>query len=284
MPRPVLGRGLKALISEGAQNFDGNSIVEVPIDRIQPNPYQARRSFDDERLAELAESIKGHGILQPLLVRRRGEGFELAAGERRWRAARLAGLTTVPVVVKEMGDEEIARIGLVENLQREDLNPMEEARAYKRLIDEFGVTQDDLAETLGKSRPAITNTLRLLNLPDEIQGHVSRGTISMGHARALLALEDAQLQVQVCNEIIAKGISVRQTEELVRKLTTRKAGLASGRPRAQQRLDPDLENIRERIEQALGTRVLIRPGRKKGRIEIEYYSDEDLQRILEALI
>ncbi|MGE5577139.1 MAG: ParB/RepB/Spo0J family partition protein, partial [Syntrophothermus sp.] len=217
MVRQVLGRGLGALIQE-VDSVDQSAVRNLPISAIKPNPFQPRQHFDEEKLAELAASIKEHGVVQPLILRQREEGYELVAGERRWRAAQLAGLKEVPVVVKGLNDLQMMQIALVENLQREDLNPLEEARAYARLLNEFSMTQEEIAFTVGKSRPVVANTLRLLHLPEEIQESVSRGTISMGHARTILGLESPEQQITAWEKILKDQLSVRETERLVESL------------------------------------------------------------------
>jgi ParB family chromosome partitioning protein len=273
--RHGLGRGLAALLPAVEAQGD-EPVREVPVKEIRPNSFQPRRVFDEEKLAELAESVRAHGVLQPVVVRAVIGGFELVAGERRWRAAQLAGLERVPVVVRELSDAEMMEIALIENLQREDLNPLEEATAYQRLLQEFGLTQEELARRLGKSRSHIANIIRLLNLPAGVQEYVSRGTISMGHARALLALEDAELQNQVCRQVVTKNLSVRETENLIRSLLTRKKQQKKKKPAA---LDPWMVEVETNLKHALATQVRIKPGRRGGRIEIEYYSTEDLERL-----
>ncbi|HOB21655.1 MAG: ParB/RepB/Spo0J family partition protein [Firmicutes bacterium] len=273
--RSVLGRGLEALI-EPVSTPSGESIRQVPIENIQPNPYQPRQEFDPEKLAELATSIKEHGIIQPLVARQEGTMYTLVAGERRWRAARQAGLTHVPVIIRHLGDEQLMMLALIENLQRENLNPIEEAEAYQRLIDEFSLTQEELAQTLGKSRPAIANALRLLSLPEEIREGVSRETISAGHARALLALGSTSQQLEAYREVVRRGLSVRATENMVRAM------LAGKRARPKVRLvDPQLRAMEESLISRLGTQVRITPKAKGGKIEIEYYGPEDLERLVE---
>lgn len=274
-----LGRGLAALIPTAEPGDE--PVREVPVGQIRPNGFQPRRVFDEEKLAELAESVRAHGILQPVVVRAVIGGFELVAGERRWRAAQMAGLDRVPVVVRELSDAEMMELALIENLQREDLNPLEEAAAYQRLLDEFGLTQEELARRVGKSRSHIANTIRLLNLPSEVQESVSRGTISMGHARALLGLEDQALEVEVCRRVSEKGLSVRETENLVRSLLTKKK---AGQRKKEERLDPWLNEVANSLKRALATQVRIRPGKRGGKIEIEYYSAEDLERLAELLL
>ncbi|HAV21655.1 MAG TPA: chromosome partitioning protein ParB, partial [Firmicutes bacterium] len=217
MAKRGLGRGLRALIPD-IETVAGHEVRELPVDVILPNPFQPRKQFDESKLAELVDSIKQHGIVQPLVVRQKGDSYELVVGQRRLEAARMIGLEKVPVIVKSLKDIEMVQVALIENLQREELNPIEEAEAYKRLVEEFGMTQEELAKVLGRSRPTITNTLRLLSLSLEVQAIVSRGTISMGHARALLAIDDLKLQEKVCKYVVEKQLSVRETEELVRRV------------------------------------------------------------------
>lgn len=275
-----LGRGLAALLPVVEARTD-EPVRELALTEIRPNSFQPRKTFDEEKLAELAASIKAHGVLQPVVVRAVIGGFELVAGERRFRAAQMAGLSKIPAVVRELSDAEMMELALIENLQREDLNPLEEAVAFQRLLQEFGLTQEELARHLGKSRSHIANTIRLLNLPESVQENVSRGTITMGHARALLALEDPELQNQVSRRIIEKGLSVRDTENLVRSLLARKKqGARKKRPQ----LDPWLTEVETNLKHALATQVRIKPGRRGGKIEIEYYSTEDLERLTGLLL
>ena len=214
MKRKALGKGLSALLPEAPQ-VSGEGLVEVDIDRIDPNPFQPRRRMQKEKLQELAKSLSQDGIMQPLLVRRVGSRFQLIAGERRWRAARLAGLARVPAVIRDVEEHRLLELALIENIQREELNPIEEAEAFSRLIEEFDYTQEDIAKSASKDRSTISNTMRLLNLPQSIQNSVGRGEISMGHARALLAVDDANEQKEVFNKIIKKGLSVREAEGLI---------------------------------------------------------------------
>lgn len=281
MLKKGLGKGLQALIPEAASG-DREALVEVEIARIHPNPKQPRRSFDEEKLLELAASIKEHGVVQPVLLRRRGEDFELVAGERRWRASQKAGLDIIPALIKDFSEAQMMEIALIENLQREDLNPVEEALAYRTLLNEFGLTQEQLAQRLGKSRPQISNTLRLLALSEEVQDELAAGRLSMGHAKVLLGVEDRQAQERLARRIMADALSVREVEQLVKNL-------GSGRARPVQKrkspgVDPELSEVEERLRQALGTPVKIVPGRPKGRIEVNYYGIEDLDRIVGAIL
>lgn len=270
-----LGKGLSALIPV-PEVREEEGVQEVNIQEIRPNSFQPRRVFDEEKLAELAESVRVHGILQPVVARAVIGGYELVAGERRWRAAQLAGLKSIPAVVRELSEAEMMEIALIENIQREDLNPLEEAEAFQRLLTEFGLTQEDLAQRVGKSRSHIANILRLLNLPTEVQDYVSRGTISMGHARALLALTEPRIQIAACREIVEKGLSVRETEQLSRD-AKRKT------PKQKTPTDPWLLELETKIRHALATGVKIKPGRRGGKIEIEYYSNDELERLADLL-
>jgi len=271
-----LGKGLGALIPV-AEPEDEETVREINIEDIRPNSFQPRRAFDEEKLAEMAESVRTHGILQPVVVRSIIGGYELVAGERRWRAAQLAGLVRIPAVIRELSEGEMMEVALIENIQREDLNPLEEAEAFKILLTEFGLTQEELAQRVGKSRSHIANILRLLNLTPEVQSYVSRGTITMGHARALLALSEPRAQLAACRQVVEKGLSVRETEELLRRVPAKPAQKKRIPP------DPGLLELETRIRRALSTKVRIRPGRKGGKIEIEYYSAEELERLAALL-
>ena len=284
MQKKGLGRGLSALIPAASEptveSPQGSSPKQVAVDRITASPFQPRRSFDETKIAELAASIRNQGIIQPLIVRPKNDGFELIAGERRWRAAMRAGLSHVPVVVRDASDHEAMQIALVENLQREDLNAIEEANGYRRLQEEFHWSQEEMAEKVGKSRPAIANSMRLLTLPSEVQQEVASGNLPAGQARALLGLHTEPLIVSACREVISKGLSTRETEKMVRTLLV-------GRRRRRQAplLDPDLKSIVEELQRTLGTRVRLMPKARtaKGKVEIEYYTAADLQRIVETI-
>jgi ParB family chromosome partitioning protein len=278
-----LGKGLSALISSAAEPkaeaMSEHHGLRLRIDLISPSPYQPRRSFDEGKIEELAASIRNQGIIQPLVVRHKGERYELIAGERRWRAAMKAGLSEVPAVVRDASDNEALQLALVENLQREDLNPIEEASGYRRLQDEFHWSQEEMAEKVGKSRPAIANSLRLLSLPNEVQQEIARGNLPAGQARALLGLPTHAVMISTCRDVIAKGLSTRETEKLVR-------ALVSGRRRRRAALiDPDLREVVENMQRTLGTRVRLLPKARsdKGKIEIEYYSLSDLERIIQTI-
>ncbi|MDW8395713.1 MAG: ParB/RepB/Spo0J family partition protein [Anaerolineae bacterium] len=282
-----LGRGLGALIP-GADEANAQAqtgVVEIAIDDIRPNPRQPRlvRSLEALKLDELAASIREHGVIQPLIVTRtKGAGapYTLIAGERRWRAAKQAGLTRVPALVKEATPQEMLELALIENLQRSDLSPLEEATAYQQLINEFGLTQEMVAARVGKSRVAITNTLRLLKLPGQVQAALMQGEISEGHARVLLALSTAVDQLAVLEAIKSRGLSVRQTEELVRRMTSAQPNPAK---KSRSKAWPEARTYEKRLREVLGTKVLLQRSRKGGRLVIEFYSDEEFEALFERL-
>lgn len=282
--RRGLGKGLNAIIGETMLEEERHESrgMEIPLERLSANPFQPRAEFDAEKLEELAESIRLHGVLQPIVVRRLGEDYQIIAGERRWRAAQIAGLTAIPAVVRELDDAGMIQVALIENLQREDLNPIEEAVAYRKLMDEFDMTQEQLSAVLGKSRSAIANAVRLLNLPDGVQEHVAQGRLSGGHARCLLAVSDADLQLGLANEVIKKGLSVRQTEELVKKLARNVSRETMESTSSEP--DPDVVAVMRHLSEKLGTKVKITGSSGKGKLEIEYYSEDDLERILDIIL
>lgn len=288
MSKRGLGRGLDALFSapNTAVGVEGNEPVnEIPVGNIIPNQHQPRRDFDEEALSELAQSIKQHGVIQPVVVRKTLSGYELVAGERRWRASQIVGLKQIPAVVREYTDAEMMEIALIENLQRQNLNPIEEAMAFRSLMLEFGLTQEEVAQRIGRSRSMIANIVRLLNLHQEIQAYVSRGTLSMGQARPLLALEDAAVQLDAAKQIIEEDLSARDAEELVRRLTARRPA-KKAEPVEQTPAEDHqffMNEFEDRLKLLLGTQVRIKPGKLKSKIEIEYYSNEDLERIMEML-
>lgn len=278
--RRGLGKGLEALIpSEPAEGEAAAAgLQEVPVTAILPNPHQPRVQLRDQDLVELAASIEAQGLIQPLIVTREGDGYRLVAGERRWRAARMAGLSAVPVIVKDVAPQQMLELALVENLQREDLNPLEEAGAYRQLVEDFGLTHQEVAKRVGKSRTAVSNTLRLLRAAEAVQEALLRGKISEGHARALLSLEEHEAQATALKTVLRKSLSVRQTEELVRKLQSS----APERPSAPSP-PPEVQAMEARFREALGTRVRLAPGKKGGRLIIYYYSDEELESIYERV-
>lgn len=278
MTRQALGRGLSTLLKDREGTSD-HELLELDVDLLEPNRYQPRQIFSEVKLEELSQSIKAHGIVQPIVARRHGDRYQIVAGERRWRAAQRLGLRKVPVLVRAIADEQLLEASLIENIQRENLNPIEEAKAYQRLSHEFNLTQEDLAERTGKDRSTVTNFLRLLKLPEEIQALVLQEKLSMGHARALLALENGADQRTLAEKCLQRGWSVRQLEKTIALLKVGK-----GPQEEQRRVDPNVKAAVEKLERALGTRVRIVEKRKKGRIEIEYYSQEELQRLYEYLI
>ena len=278
-----LGRGLDALLSSGRDIERGEHLTQVSIGSISPNPFQPRREFDEARLQDLSESIKMYGVLQPVVVRLHGEGYQLVTGERRWRASKIAGLAEVPAVIREYSDTEMTAVALVENLQRENLNPIEEAIAYRRLIEEFGFTQEEVSEKVGRSRPFIANTVRLLNLPVQVQEHVSRGTMTPGQARPLLVLPTAAMQIEAANEILSRALTARGAEELAKKWDTRKNATPKKRSISMENSN-DRQGVVEELSRHLGTRVEIEDRNDGGgMIKIEFYSAEELQRLIEFL-
>jgi ParB family chromosome partitioning protein len=272
-----LGRGLGALIPQTAGA--GAGLREVPVYAIRPNPWQPRTHFDEVELEELAQSIREHGVLQPVLVSQQPDGtYQLITGERRWRAIRRAGMPTVPAMVKEATPQASLELALVENIQRRDLNPLEEAHAFRALLDEHGLTQEQLGQRIGKSRVAITNTLRLLHLPEPVREALLDGSITEGHARAILMANGESARLQVLERVIADHLSVRDTEALARQLNTSRT-----RDSAPSAPDPDLERLEDAFRQALGTRVRLVKGRRGGRLVITFFSDEELQGIYELI-
>ena len=306
MAKKGLGKGLGAIFGEdvvkenkeetekkakakaeakAAEEMDEKGrILMLKLDLVQPNKEQPRKTFDEEKINELAESIKNYGVLQPLLVQKNDSFYEIIAGERRWRAAKAAGLKEVPAVLKEYSKQEAMEISLIENVQRADLNPIEEALGYRQLIDEFGLTQEEIAVRVAKSRTVITNTMRLLKLDEQIQNMLVQGVITSGHARALLSLEDAQMQLKAAKEILDKKLSVRETERLVKRLQKE----ASGEKKEEKKKDETLaliyQDLEDRMKSVMGTKVSIHnKDKNKGRIEIEYYSEAELERIVEMI-
>jgi ParB family chromosome partitioning protein len=277
MTKKALGKGLGAFIPDEFSILKEERFAEVEIDEIKPNPYQPRMRFDDQAIDELAQSIRESGVVQPVLVVPEEDHYKIVVGERRWRAAQRAGLRKMPVLIRNIPKEKQLEISLIENLHREELNPLEIAQAYQRLVDEQGYTQQEIADKVGKDRTSVTNYIRLLKLPREIQEHLNSGTISMGHARSLLALDDPASQLFACRETIEKNLSVRNTEKLVNRLKERP-------PRTQRRLeDPDLHALQEELLKALGTKVLISGTRSKGILKIFYFSLDDLNRIYDKV-
>ncbi len=267
-----LGKGLGALIESAGEANSG--VLEVKINEVEPNSGQPRKHFNDEKLAQLADSIKQHGVVQPLIVQRDGQRYKIVAGERRWRASRIAGIQTIPVIVKDLSNKQVMEIALIENIQREDLNPIEEAEAYEKLMSEYGMTQEEISVTVGKSRPAIANSVRLLSLQEKIKDKIIDGEISSGHARALISIENKDLQLKAVDDIIKKGLTVRETESLVKKLTSEKI------VKKKDENDIEYQAIEERFREVFGTKVKILNNKKNGKILIEYYSEDELDRII----
>lgn len=261
-----------------------NDAVFMNIAKVEPNREQPRKKFDEDALLELSESIKQFGVLQPLLVQERDDYYEIIAGERRWRAAKLAGIKEVPVIIKKLTEQEIMEISLIENIQREDLNPIEEAQAYKRLLTEFNLKQDEVAERVSKSRTAVTNAMRLLKLNDKVQQMVIDEMLTTGHARALLGIEDQEKQYVVAQRIFDEKLSVRDTEKLVKNLQNEKADVTTSTKKIDPQLEAVYRDLEEQMKSILGTKVFINPkDDKKGKLEIEYYSQDELDRIIDLL-
>ena len=284
-----LGKGLNALIPEdtvilepkkGKDKNDDNGYSLIDINLIKSNESQPRKLFDDEKIMELAESIKSNGIIQPLILRKDKDEYIIVAGERRWRAAKYIGIKEIPAVIMDLTEKQILEISLIENIQREALNSIEEAIAYKKLITDFDLTQEQLSKRIGKSRVAITNTMRLLNLSEDVQQYIIEGVISEGHGRALLAITDSKLQCELAQNVIDDKLSVRELEFLIRKLKTKSEPSKS---KAKKETNPYYKEVIEKLENYFGTKVNVTNKNNKGKIEIEYYSEEDLQRILEII-
>ena len=280
MKQQRLGKGLGALIGDAPQNTETHAgLQEVDVNLIDPNTAQPRKHFDNEKLSELAQSIKTYGIVQPIIVQQNGERYTIIAGERRYRAARIAGLKEVPVVVKEMSQAELMEVSLVENLQREDLNPIEEAQAMRLLMDEYKLTQDELSSRLGKSRSAVANTLRLLSLPDSVSALVISGALSSGHARCLVPLPSDEQKLRIAELIVAKGLSVRETEALIKAQS-----MPAKSEKKSAKIDPEIQAAERSLTDALGTRVQINGDAKSGKITLAYYNQDQLQALFDFLM
>ena len=273
----ALGKGLGALIPDDINEGNEGKLM-ISLNKIKSNIDQPRKSFDNEKIAELAESIKNHGIIQPLILKENGGGYIIVAGERRWRAAKMVGLKEVPAIVMDLTEKQVLEISLIENIQRQDLNPIEEALAYKKLLSDFNLTQEELSKRIGKSRTAITNTIRLINRDSRVQQYVIDGIISEGHGRALLSLEDGELQYIYSQKVIDEKLSVRELEKLIRN-----ASLKSEKSEKNEELNPYYKDVRDRLQNYFGTKVNLSSKKNRGKIEIEYYSEEDLERILDII-
>ncbi|NLM24853.1 MAG: ParB/RepB/Spo0J family partition protein [Firmicutes bacterium] len=277
MSRQALGRGLRSLIPQMDEiSGDKQGVSHIQLNLITANPFQPRKEFDEEKLQQLADSIKQHGVLEPIIVRRYNGGYQIVAGERRWRACSLAGLESIPAIVKDLTDKEMTEIALIENLQREDLNAIEEAEGYRLLLEEFNLTQEEVAEAVGKKRSSITNALRLLNLDQQVKSLVSSGQLSKGHAKVLLSIEDVAERQHLAKRVIKEEMSVRQLEKIIKG--------KSKKPKPTKReQNPEVKVLQEELQRVLGTKVRLDYHQGKGKIEIEYYSDEELERILDFM-
>ena len=284
MEKRGLGRGLGALIPEQGSREDSKLlkagkvqiVISIPLDKIKANKFQPRAEFDKQALNDLAASIKEKGFIQPVVVRSQQDGYELIAGERRFRAAKMLNLNEVPAIIKDVSDIDSLELSIIENVQREDLNPIDQAKAFKRLLDEFNMTQEGISATIGKDRATVANILRLLKLPEKIQAFVSRGTISMGHAKAILGLDKESEQIKLCTKVIKNDLSVRDTEGYAKKLS-------GGTKKKKPEKDPNLIVIEEQLSDVLGTKVKILRSKQGGKIEIEFYSEKDLERVVTRL-
>ncbi|WP_409343668.1 ParB/RepB/Spo0J family partition protein [Paenibacillus sp. MBLB4367] len=276
-----LGRGLDALIPSLNISED-EKVIEIPLAQLRANPYQPRKTFNDESINELAASIKEHGVIQPIIVRTVLKGYEIIAGERRFRASQISGKTSIPAVVKKFSDQQVMEIALIENVQREDLNAMELAVAYQSLMDSFSLTQEELSLKVGKSRSHVANFLRLLHLPEEVKQHVSRGTISMGHARALVGIKNNKVLLELANQTIQYQWSVRELEEAIKK-HEETAGKPAKNSKTKKKADPYIDQLEESLRGMYRTTVKIKHSNNKGKIELMYYSKDDLERLLELL-
>lgn len=280
-----LGKGLGALILENEDSSEekSTSVQNIPIDMIKANISQPRKYFDEDKILELSESIKNHGLIQPLILRKKDENYEIIAGERRWRAAKLANLKEIPVVIMEATDKELLELSLIENIQRQDLNPIEEASAYRKLLDDFEFTQEELSSRLSKSRTSLTNCMRLLNLDERVQQYIIEGIIFEGHGRAILPISDKDLQYEIAQKVIDESLSVRETEKLVKNFINNENEHKNINEENKKQDNPYLLDIKDRLQNYFGTKVDFNEGRKRGKIVIEYYSNDDLQRILDLI-
>ncbi|WNQ11496.1 ParB/RepB/Spo0J family partition protein [Paenibacillus aurantius] len=276
-----LGRGLDALIPSLSISED-DKVIDIPLTQLRPNPYQPRKTFHEESIQELAASIKEHGVIQPIIVRSVLKGYEIIAGERRFRASQLSGLASIPAVVKKFSDQQVMEIALIENIQREDLNAIELAIAYQSLADELKLTQEELSVKVGKSRSHVANFLRLLQLPEEIKQHVSRGTLSMGHARAIVGVKNDKVKKQLAEAVISEQWSVRELEEAIKKQDGRELK-AQDKKKVDKKKNPFINQAEENLRDHFQTTVKIKHGNNKGKIELMYFSEDDLQRLLEML-
>lgn len=279
----ALGKGLGALIPDDVQSEETSNSLLISLNKIKSNSDQPRKTFDNDKIVELAESIKHHGIIQPLIVKQQGKDYIIVAGERRWRAAKILGLKEVPAIVMDLTEKQVLEISLIENIQRQDLNPIEEALAYKKLLNDFNITQEELSKRIGKSRTSITNNMRLINLDSRVQQYIIEGVISEGHGRTLLGVTDGDIQYEIAQKVIDESLSVRELERLVKNflngIGTREKDNSSNKTE----LNPYYKDVRDKLQDYFGTKVSLSSKNNKGKIEIEYYSEEDLQRILDII-
>ena len=276
----ALGKGLGALIPEESIIEEKNTNLLIPLNKIKSNSDQPRKNFDSDKIVELAESIKHHGIIQPLILKKVADEYIIVAGERRWRASKSLGLKEVPAIIMDLSDKQVLEISLIENIQRQDLNPIEEAMAYKKLLSDFKLTQEELSKRIGKSRTAITNSMRLINLDERVQVYLIEGVISEGHGRALLAISDGDIQYELSQRIIDEKLSVREIERIVKGILTNNE---KSKEKVNKELNSYYRDIKDRLQEYFGTKVNLSNNKNKGKIEIEYYSEEDLQRILDII-
>jgi len=279
-----LGKGLDALLASSSTEEELNSILDLSVHLIDPGEEQPRKQFDQEKLETLAESIRAHGVVQPVIVRKNGDRYALVAGERRWRASRLAGMKTIPAIVKEYSSRDVMEIALIENLQREDLNPIEEAEAFQRLMNDYGMTQEEVAKVVGRSRSAVANTVRMLTLPTKVRSYLIDGRLSSGHARALVAIGEEERQIWLADQILNKQLNVRETESLVQREETSKVKKVNLKQKAEMKGQAELDDLRDQLRSLFGTQVEIAGSPLRGKIQISYFSSEDLERLSELLL
>jgi ParB family chromosome partitioning protein len=277
-----LGKGLDALLASSNTEEDRNSVLDLSVHLIDPGDEQPRKQFDQEKLEALATSIQAHGVVQPVIVRKQGDRYTLVAGERRWRASRLAGLKTIPAIIKDYTSRDVMEIALIENLQREDLNPIEEGEAFQRLMVDYGLTQEDVAKAVGRSRSAIANTVRMLTLPQRIRGYLIDGRLSSGHARTLIALGDEEKQEQLAETMIARELNVREAELLVKRFAS--GAIKKAKPAKDAKGEAELQDLQDQLRSKLGTQVEIVGSMRRGKIQISFFSTEELDRLSEELL
>lgn len=279
-----LGKGLEALLASSNTEDEQNSVLDLSVHLIDPGEEQPRKQFDQEKLETLAESIRAHGVVQPVIVRKQGDRYALVAGERRWRASRLAGLKSIPAIVKEYSSRDVMEIALIENLQREDLNPIEEGEAFQRLMNDYGMTQEDVAKVVGRSRSAVANTVRMLSLPTKIRSFLIDGSLTSGHARALVAIAEEERQLWLADQIRSRQLNVRETEQLVQREETAKIKPLLDKKRKEVKGQAELDDLRDQLRSIMGTQVEIAGSPVRGKIQISYFSAEELERLTDILL